>query len=129
MGTFDQLEIQIDEGIATIRMNRPPANAVDRAMYIQIAELFSKPDQITAKLKAIVLTGRGKHFCAGNDSDEFATMTPENGTERMSCVREAFFAIQNCPVPVIGAINGAALGTGLAISSLLPTVLGSDCPS
>jgi enoyl-CoA hydratase/carnithine racemase len=126
MGTFDQLEIQIDEGIATIRMNRPSANAVDRAMYIQIAELFSKPDQITAKLKSIVLTGRGKHFCADNDLDEFATMTPENGTERMWRVREAFFAIQNCPVPAIGAINGAALGTGLAIAASCDFVVAAD---
>jgi enoyl-CoA hydratase len=44
-------------------------------------------------------------------------MTPENGTERMWRVRQAFFAIQDCRIPVIGAVHGAALGTGLAIAA------------
>lgn len=105
-----------DDGVATVLLNRPPANAVDRDMYIEIAELFSNPD-VMGDVKAIVLGAEGRHFCAGNDLDEFASMTPENGTERMWRVREAFFAIQNCPVPVIGAVQGSALGTGLAIAA------------
>ena len=126
METFDRLEIEIDAGIATVRLNRPPVNAIDRDLYIQIARLFSQPDRVAPGLKAIVLTGRGKHFCGGNDLDEFATMTPENGTERMWRVREAFFAIQFCPVPVIGAINGTALGTGLAIAASCDFVVAAD---
>jgi enoyl-CoA hydratase/carnithine racemase len=86
-------------------------------MYIEIKRLFSAPDKVLENVRAIILTGEGKHFCAGNDLDEFATMTPENGVERMWRVREAFFAIQDCPVPVIGAVHGAALGTGLAIAA------------
>src|SRR5882762_8474570 len=126
MRTFEYLDIEFDHGIAKIALDRPPANAIDRSMYMGIAELFSKPDRIGAELKAIVLTGRGKHFCAGNDLDEFATMTPENGTERMWRVREAFFAIQNCPVPVIAAVNGAALGTGLAIAASCDFLVAAD---
>jgi enoyl-CoA hydratase len=126
MSTFAHLDIEFDQGIATIVLNRPPANAIDRALYMDIAELFSKPDRIGPGLKAIVLTGRGKHFCAGNDLDEFATMTPENGTERMWRVREAFFAIQNCAVPVIAAVNGAALGTGLAIAASCDFVVAAE---
>lgn len=118
MSQFKYLTVEIEEnGVAIVRMNRPPVNAVDRDMYIEIAELFSKPDQIGEGLQAIILTGNGAHFCAGNDLDEFENMTPENGTERMWRVRRAFFAIQDCPVPVIGAVHGAALGTGLAIAA------------
>jgi len=105
------------DGIAVVTLNRPPANAVDRDMYIEIAQLFRNPDVIGPDVRAIVLAAAGKHFCAGNDLDEFASMTPDNGTERMWRVREAFFAIQDCPVPVIGAVQGAALGTGLAIAA------------
>jgi enoyl-CoA hydratase/carnithine racemase len=104
-------------GVALVTMNRPPANAVHREMYIEMAALFRDPDVLGGDVRAIVLAGAGKHFCAGNDLDEFASMTPENGTERMWRVREAFFAIQDCPVPVIGAVQGAALGTGLAIAA------------
>src|SRR5690606_37795752 len=96
------LKTSINEhGVANVVLARPPANAVDRDMYIEIYELFSNPDQLGEGIQAIVLSGEGRHFCAGNDLDEFATMTPENGTERMWRVREAFFAIQDCPVPVI----------------------------
>lgn len=104
-------------GVLSVAMNRPPVNGVDRDMYIEMAELFKRPDQVGGDLRAIVLSGVGPHFCAGNDLDEFASMTPENGTERMWRVREAFFAIQESPLPVIAAVHGAALGTGLAIAA------------
>lgn len=104
-------------GILTVKFTRPPANAVNCDFYIEIQKFFSNPDQVGGPIRAIVLGAEGAHFCAGNDLDEFATMTPKNGTERMWRVREAFFAIQDCPVPVVGAVHGAALGTGLAIAA------------
>jgi enoyl-CoA hydratase/carnithine racemase len=117
MTSFKHLKISYSgDGVADVRLARPPANAVDGDMYIEIASLFSAPDMIGPNLQAIVLSGEGNHFCAGNDLDEFGTMTPENGTERMWRVREAFFAIQDCPVPVIAAVHGAALGTGLCLA-------------
>ncbi len=119
MAGFEFVDVDFDgaTGVATVLLNRPPANAVHRDMYIELAELFRNPDRLGPDVRAIVLGARGRHFCAGNDLDEFATMTPENGTERMWRVREAFFAIQECVVPVIGAVQGAALGTGLAIAA------------
>jgi enoyl-CoA hydratase/carnithine racemase len=114
------------DGVAMVTMNRPPANAVDRDMYIELARLFGDPDQMGSGVRTIVLRGAGAHFCAGNDLDEFATMTPENGTERMWRVREAFFAIQDCAVPVVGAVHGAALGTGLAIAASCDFVVAAD---
>ncbi len=107
---------EIDHKILHVALNNGPANSVDQAMYQELYALFSAPDAVLPDLQAIILSGNGKHFCAGNDLEEFATMTPENGRERMWRVREAFFAIQDCPVPVIGAVHGAALGTGLAIA-------------
>lgn len=116
--TFKYLNTSIEpSGVLNVALNRPPVNGVGRDMYIEIAELFNRPDQVGEDLRAIVLSGVGPHFCAGNDLDEFASMTPENGTERMWRVREAFFAIQDCPLPVIAAVHGAALGTGLAIAA------------
>jgi enoyl-CoA hydratase len=113
---FKFLTTSVSElGIVHVRLNRPPANAVDRTMYCEIADLFHDIDQVGAHVRAVILSGVGSHFCAGNDLNEFASMTPENGTERMWRVREAFFSITECRVPVIGAIHGAALGTGLAL--------------
>lgn len=63
------------------------------------------------------MTGAGKHFCGGNDLTEFQTMTPENAGERMLAVREAFWSIYDCPLPVIAAVHGVAVGTGLALAA------------
>jgi enoyl-CoA hydratase/carnithine racemase len=99
--------IDVEEtGVVIVRLARPPVNAVNQEMYREIAHVFSNPDQLANNVKAIVLAGNGPHFCAGNDLDEFASMTPENGTERMWRVREAFFAL-----------HGVAIGTGLAIAA------------
>lgn len=118
MRAFEFLKITYDGGgVADVKLSRAPANAVNEAMYEELHTLFSRPDQIGDGLQVIVLSAEGKHFCAGNDLDEFQTLTPENGDERMRKVRTAFFAIQDCPVPVIGAVHGVALGTGLTIAA------------
>ena len=115
---MDTLDVHLDDtGILAIIMDRPPANAVDVPMYIRIAEVFAGIARSQDDIRVVILSGRGRHFCAGNDLDEFATMNPENATERMWHVREAFFAIMGCAVPVIGAVHGSALGTGLALAA------------
>lgn len=125
--SYRYLVLTLEENdVLRVVLNRPPANAVDRDMYMELKDFFSAPDEAAGRpVRAIVLTGQGKHFCAGNDLDEFVTMTPENGEERMWRVREAFFAIQDCGVPVIGAVHGAALGTGLAIAASCDFVVAS----
>jgi enoyl-CoA hydratase len=115
-----------DDGIAVVTMDRPPVNAVDLVMYRELRELFVDIDVVGPGVRAVVLTGAGKHFCAGNDLDDFATMDSDNVRERMFHVREAFFAIQECAVPVIGAVAGAALGTGMVIAAACDFVVSSD---
>lgn len=115
---FQYFDVSVTEqGIAHVVLNRAPANAVHRDMYIEIAALFGDIDRAGSDVRAVVLSAAGPHFCAGNDLDEFATMTPDNAVERMWRVREAFFAIAECAVPVVGAVHGAALGTGMAIAA------------
>jgi enoyl-CoA hydratase len=117
MPSYKYLRTDLDaDGILTVMLDRAPANAVDRDMYIEIADLFNHVDRVGEGVRVIVFGGIGKHFCAGNDLEEFANMTPENGTERMWRVREAFYAVSGCAVPVIGAIHGATLGTGISLA-------------
>lgn len=126
MKTYSHLRIATDDaGVAEVRLARPPVNAVHREMYIELADFFRGIAFMPA-IRAIVLSGEGAHFCGGNDLDEFATMTPENGSERMWRVREAFFAIAECEVPVIGAVHGVALGTGLAIAASCDFVVAAE---
>ena len=123
---FNFLHWKIEGLIATVWLNRPPVNAVTQEMYIEIRKFFDDVAEYLPNVRAIVLTGEGKHFCGGNDLKEFQTMTPENAADRMRHVREAFFAIYDCPLPVIAAVNGTAIGTGLAIAASCDLVVASD---
>jgi enoyl-CoA hydratase/carnithine racemase len=124
---LSRFEIEVDDnGVATVTMARPPVNAVDLVMYQELWKLFARIDQIGPGIRAVVLTGAGKHFCAGNDLDDFATMDADNVRERMFFVREAFFALQECAVPVVGAVTGAALGTGLCLAAACDFVVAAD---
>jgi enoyl-CoA hydratase/carnithine racemase len=115
-----------DRGVATVTMDRPPVNAVDLVMYRELRDLFTNIDQAAPGVRAVVLTGEGKHFCAGNDLEDFAAMDASNVRERMFHVREAFFAIQECAVPVVGAVRGAALGTGLVLAASCDFVVAAE---
>lgn len=126
MDHYSHLRWKVEEGIATVWLSRPPVNAVNQEMYREIKALFDDPGQFGGGVKVVVLTGDGKHFCAGNDLAEFATLTPDNSDARMAEVRAAFFAIQDCPVPVIAAVHGAAFGTGLAIAASCDFVVTAD---
>jgi enoyl-CoA hydratase/carnithine racemase len=75
--SFKHLKVSYTKpGVAEVLLARPPANAVNRDMYIEIEELFTKPDRIGEGLQVIILAGEGAHFCAGNDLGEFATRVP-----------------------------------------------------
>lgn len=103
-----------DDSVATVWLSRAPVNAVNQLMYREIKELFTELGA-NDRIHAIVLAADGKHFCGGNDLQEFATLSPDNSPLRMQEVREAFWAITDCPVPVIAAVQGTAVGTGLAL--------------
>lgn len=125
MGQFRYLEHKADGPVLRVHLARPPVNAVNDAMYTEIRELFTSVERIAPEANAVVLAGRGRHFCGGNDLDEFLTMDSGNARERMFHVRSAFFAIQDCAVPVVAAVHGAALGTGLAIAASCDIVVAS----
>lgn len=126
MTDFQFLRWEVDGTVATVRLDRPPVNAVNQEMYREIRRLFEDISVIGEDLRVIVLAGQGKHFCAGNDLNEFLTMTPDNAPGRMLEVRQAFFAIQDCPLPVVGAVQGMAVGTGLAIAASCDFVVAAE---
>jgi enoyl-CoA hydratase len=114
------------QGVGVVWLARPPVNAVNEQMYREIEVLFEDTSVLGKDIKVIVLAGEGEHFCAGNDLKEFSTMTPANCGARMTSVRAAFFAIQGCDIPVIAAVHGAALGTGLAIAASCDFIVAAE---
>jgi enoyl-CoA hydratase len=116
-----------DEGTtATLWLNRPPVNAIVSEMYVEIRELFGAITEYLPEARVLVLAGRGKHFCAGNDLGEFHSMSPENAPARMKLVREAFWALYDSPIPVIAAVHGAAVGAGLGLAASCDLIVAAD---
>ena len=120
------IESQSEGTTVTVWLNRAPVNALNSEMYVEIHELFGNLTTYFPEARAIVLAGRGKHFCAGNDLAEFQSMNPENAPARMKLVREAFWAIYDTPVPVIAAVHGAAVGAGLGIAASCDLIVAAD---
>lgn len=114
---FSHLEIEERGPIAVVSLNRPPVNAANQELYRDIRNLFSRVDELLPEVRVVILRGEGPHFSAGNDLHEFAILTPQNAPGLSKLVRESFAAIYDCPVPVIGAIHGVAVGSGLAIAA------------
>jgi enoyl-CoA hydratase len=120
---YNNLLLSLSSGVVTVTMRRPPVNAVDLPMYAELKLAFSNIRSLMPEARVAILTGEGKHFCGGNDLNEFATMTPDNAPIRMLQVREAFIAIYDCALPVIAAVRGVAVGTGVALAGSCDMVI------
>jgi 2-(1,2-epoxy-1,2-dihydrophenyl)acetyl-CoA isomerase len=108
-------------GVATIVFDRPAAyNAFTAAMLLSLQETM-KTLAREREIRAIVLTGAGKAFCAGQALDDAQTMTERDGRpDLLRAVTERFnpfvIAIATIEKPVIAAVNGVAAGAGMGIA-------------
>lgn len=123
---FDQLKIELQGRVGVITVDNPPVNAFNSRTYHEVAAAFTDPESAVPGARAIVLTGNGKHFCGGSDIGEFDELTPETAAEISRYVRRAFFAIQECPLPVTAAVAGAAVGTGLAVAASCDVIVAAE---
>jgi enoyl-CoA hydratase len=116
----------VEAGIYRVTIDRKPVNAVSIATYKEIRAVFEAiSDDVAAR--CVILTGAGERaFVSGSDVNEFAELAPANAPARARIVRAAFNAIRDCPVPVVGAINGAALGAGIALASACDVLVASE---
>lgn len=109
--------VSVEEHVATVTMDRPPVNAFSRQMYEEGVHLFQQLGS-DPEVWVVVLTGAGERaFCAGNDVAEFQEQDPAAVESHIALTSEFFRTLYECAVPVIGAINSHALGTGCAIAS------------
>jgi enoyl-CoA hydratase len=117
----------IEEFIAVVRFANPPVNAHSQQLLAETSEVF---DELSDRddVRVAILTGEGKVFCAGADLKERAGAKDEPGGhwQRSRRAREAYHSIMECQKPVIAAINGAALGGGLAFVASCDILIAAD---
>lgn len=120
--------LEVDEdGIAVVSLANPPVNAHSQLLLAEVAWTF---DTISDRedIKVAILTGAGKCFCAGADIKERMASVPKPGDHWQNSrrAREAYHSIMECQKPVIAAINGPALGGGLALVASCDILLASE---
>ncbi len=110
-------EIEPASGVATLTLNRPAQfNAFDRPMVNRWADLLIEISR-NRDVRALVVTGAGKAFCAGGDIAELRAFLDMSMAERKAFLWENVYrvprALATVDIPVIAAINGTARGAGL----------------
>ena len=114
----DLLVTDIQNGIATLTINRPEKkNAMTYAMLMEFTEIVStignNPD-----VRVLIITGTQGAFCAGTDLADLATIPgKDRGLRGSAEEKDRWWPIVECPVPVIAAIDGPAVGMGAEFSS------------
>jgi len=118
---YSTLRVEIDAPVATVTLARPDVrNAFDEAMIEDLTRAFGG-FAAGGELRAVVLTGEGKTFCAGADVNwmrRAAGYSPEENREDARRMARMLRTIDTCPFPVLGKIRGAAIGGGVGLTAV-----------
>ncbi len=114
------------DGVATLRLQRPPLNALSVALLAEIADAAGRISAGAAagEVKAVVVLGGPKAFAAGADISEFSG--PDEARRIAGEFRRAFDALAAIPRPVLAAVSGVALGGGLELAMACDLRIASD---
>lgn len=124
---MSEVHIDIQDFVAVVTLDRPPVNATGLALRKEITATFDALGD-RDDVRAIILTGAGRSFCAGADVKERTTLTGEPGeySALNRIVREMFYSLLECPKPVVAAVNGHALGAGMALALCCDILVASE---
>jgi len=113
------------DGICTITLNQPKKmNGLSEGMVTDLLSALDEADQ-DDDVKVIVITGQGKIFCAGGDISIFDGDIP-SGYKYLQLVLRGFGKIEKISKPIIGAVNGMALGGGTELTIVCDIAIASD---
>ncbi len=124
---YDTIDVSIENLIATVKLDRPEVhNAMNESMMKELKDCFNKLSK-DKKIRAIILTGEGKSFCAGADLNWMKSMvnySKEENEKDSRLLLDLYESIYDCPKPVIGKINGHAFGGGIGLVAVCDLTIG-----
>ncbi|HJQ40938.1 MAG TPA: enoyl-CoA hydratase/isomerase family protein [Thermoanaerobaculia bacterium] len=117
---YNTLLVELVDGVLNVSLNRPEVhNAFNDELIAEAVDLFSSIDANAAR--AIVLKGSGKSFCAGADLNWMSRMvsyTRDENVRDSSLLAKMFALINDCPLPIVGRVQGAAIGGGVGLAAV-----------
>jgi methylglutaconyl-CoA hydratase len=129
--TYQHLIFTRKNEVARVTLNRPELhNAFNRQLIGELTEVFRSIAEMPAgTVRAVVLSGEGKSFCAGADVNwmrDSLTFTEEDNVADALHLARMFETINTCPVPVIARIHGATLGGGVGLTAVCDIVVAAE---
>jgi len=113
VGEFVRLEV--DGGIGTIRLDRPPMNALNKQVQEEIRAAAKEAGE-RPEIRAVIVYGGQKVFAAGADIKEMADMSYVDMSARAGALSSSFSAVAGIAKPTVAAVTGYALGGGLELA-------------
>lgn len=121
------LLVEEADGVVTVTLNRPDVhNAFNDELIAEAIDLFS--EIATPGRRAVVLRGAGANFCAGADLNWMSRMvsyTRDENVRDSSKLAKMYAVINECPLPVVGRVQGAAIGGGVGLVAVCDIVIAS----
>jgi len=118
----DRLQLEVRDNVAYLTLNAPPVNILTAAMMEELAGVLQRL-QADPTLKAIAITAEGRAFSAGADVGEHR---PEQAGDMIAAFSGLFDELGGCEVPLVMAVDGAALGAGFELVMMADVLLASD---
>ncbi|MXQ76792.1 enoyl-CoA hydratase/isomerase family protein [Rhodococcus rhodochrous] len=107
--------LDVSDGIGTIRLDRPPMNALNRQLQEEI-RAAAREATVRSDVKSVIVYGGEKVFAAGADIKEMADLSYVQMSEIVGDLQSALGSIADIPKPTVAAITGYALGGGLELA-------------
>ncbi len=113
---YKNLVVEVKEGIGLLTINRPEAlNALNTNFFNEMDHFIEEVSK-DKEIQILIITGNGKAFVAGADIAEMVDKNPDEGSAFSRLGQNTFSSLEKLEIPVIGAINGFALGGGLELA-------------
>ncbi len=121
----EHVRLDVEDGVAVLRLDRPKLNALDAAMQRRIGVLAVECAE-RSDVAAVVLTGGEHVFAAGADVKEMEKLAHADMVAHSGVLQAAFTAVARIPKPVVAAVNGYALGGGCELALCADVRIAAD---
>src|SRR5436853_7717728 len=111
----ETIQLEMNDRIATLRLDRPPANALDLSFISALADTFTELED-RDDLRALIVTGAGRFFSAGLDLKAVPTYSRDEQRALANNLNRMVGRLYGLPLPVVAAVNGHSIAGGVIVA-------------